>query len=111
MNKNVSYKTAMTFATANTISIDTKELVIITAAGTLTGTAVLSSNKDSDSAPITFMRKIETQANEASGSSGEAILLKNATLLTASGIKEHFSHLYVFTSDIIALTCTGRVND
>lgn len=79
-------------------------LILVTAAGQITGT-LLQKENDSDPkeqiADAIFLSAANTLANHAGEDS--FILLKDATLKTA-GCDIAYRYLYVFTDDIIAVT-------
>ncbi len=113
MDKNFSYKESFVFATLATISLKTEQvdftnnsLIVVTAAGIITGTYVSDKMKEAleDNATYITFENIGTLAKESCDNTQKAILLTNATLITSQGIENHFNYLYVFVDDILALS-------
>ena len=113
MNSQPTYKEALTIATAATISVKNNQinltsnsLIIVTAAGTITGTYVSENIEDSlnDDATYTVFKTIDTNARKLCNSASHSILLKDATMITSSGTHNIFKYLYVFVEEIIAVS-------
>ncbi len=113
MDNNSNYKESFVFATLATISVNTEQidltnnsLIVVTAAGVITGTYVSDKMKEAledDATYITF-ENIGTLAKKACDNAQKTILLTNVTLITSQGIENHFAYLYVFVDDILALS-------
>ncbi len=92
------------------IDFTTNSLIIITSAGTIYGTPYFSLPKDNTT--NTLLDTICKQAQEMTLSDvpKDCLILKNATLITGTGLKQSFETLFVFPNDIIAITI-GKVSD
>lgn len=80
-------------------------LVAVTALGVITGTPILpQTNQDLDE-DINYLviKSIDDRAKEANDNVSEAILFKDATLISGNGVKYSFKYLHVFISEIIGL--------
>lgn len=91
------------------ISATNDMLILITAAGQITGTPLLKADNPDAKQTITdgiFLETAKTYSNETKEDS--FLLLKNAVLQTSSGAVS-YRYLYVFTDDIIAATI-GNTN-
>lgn len=82
------------------------KLIAVTAAGTIYGTYVSESVKESlknDTAYLAY-ENINKIAIEKSDVQPTFILLKDATLVSGDGIQNNFKFLFLFVEDIIALS-------
>jgi len=102
--------TAMTKLKEENFDFTENSLIIITAAGIIYGTPYFSLPKDNTTDIL--MDTIHKQAQEMTLSDvpKDDLLLKNATLITGTGLKQFFETLFVFPNDIIAITI-GKVSD
>lgn len=110
-------KTAMslsfTYATEiknDELDLSSNSLIIVTAAGTIYGTAML---KPSDGNIVDLVYDTAyRQAQELTkpGVSNYCLILKDAILVSGQGFKQSFKTLFVFPDDIIAITF-GDTND
>lgn len=120
MDNEFNCKKAFVFSTLATISIKTDKmdfsqnsLIVVTSAGIITGTYVSDEVKETLENDLTYLtfENISTIAKESCENTNNAILLKDAVLTTGQGIKNHFTYLYVFIEDILALSYGNMSND
>lgn len=120
MNPNVKYKEALTISTisllntkSDSFDCSNNQLIAVTAAGTIFGTYVSESIKESLKADAGYLI-FETIGNIASENANEpsaSILLKDVTLISNNGPKTCFKFLYLFMNDIIALSLGNLPSD
>lgn len=113
--KNAFALSAASLTTFKNTSIDVSQndLIILTAAGTISGTFIPISSKENDienDIEYKLIKAIHSNALEVCKDPDKVILLKDVTLLTATGFNQFFKYLHVFTDDIIAITI-GNVTD
>lgn len=87
-------------------------LVLITAAGTITGTPLVESDINSGDAKEvllnTIFSKIESSLNEnIHEDDSPVILLKDVQLRSNSGDSVFYEYLYIFVDDIIGISVAG----
>lgn len=91
------------------ISVKADHLVLLTAAGQITGVPVPLANEEDSSASVneaigkSFFISMATTYKEKYNER-DFILLKDATLFASSGNRFSYNFLYVFTGDVIAAT-------
>ena len=120
MDKKLNCKEAFVFSTIATINLKTEQLdftqnslIVITAAGIITGTYVSDQMKEkleNDAAYITF-ENINVLSKDFCEDTSNAILLKNVVLTTSNGFQNRFNYLYVFIDDILALSYGNMLNN
>lgn len=87
------------------ISLSNNSVIVITAAGTIYGTACVNLSNDTDMEGKIFSM-IYNSAIEMTrpDTTRYCLVLKNATLVSNESFKQHFNTLFVFPEDIIAIT-------
>lgn len=120
MNLNTTYKEALTISTISVLSTKSdsvdctnNQLIAVTAAGTILGTYVSESIKESLKTNADYL-VFETIGNIASENTNEpsaSILLKDVTLFSNNGPKTCFKFLHLFMNDIIALSLGNLPSD
>ncbi len=113
MDSKLTYKQALILSTLAAISVKNDKidisqnaLIIITAAGIITGTYVSKEMANSLNDDVTYAAfiSIDKNAKEKFGDSFDFILLKDVTMITSMGVRNSFKCLHVFIDEIIALS-------
>ena len=87
------------------IALDNQSLVLLTAAGQITGTPLEKDTLKSEAIKEQVLDTLFLESGNVYSSEyneDDFILLKNVTLITSSGNQLSYGYLYVFTDDIIA---------
>jgi hypothetical protein len=105
----LSQKKALAYATALALNIkgedydiSNRQLILLTAAGTIFGTYV--SGGESDTPDGKAVLGIGASADRLAGEPIDTILLKDAKLFLNGGVELSHEFLYVFASDIIGVS-------
>lgn len=87
------------------IDLTENQLILVTPAGTMTGTFVSSELEEElkDDISFNFMKQISNNASKNCSNSQDVILLKDVSLVS-SNVNQFFKYLFVFTEDIIAIS-------
>lgn len=84
-------------------------LVIATAAGIITGIPILDEISKiipelDDEVDYTVIKSLDERAKEFNDGVSDAILIKDATLISGNGVKHSLKYFYVFISEIIGIS-------
>ena len=102
--------TAMTKLKEENFDFTENSLIIITAAGIIYGTPYFSLPKDNTTDILMDTIHKQAQKMTLSDVPKDDLLLKNATLITNTGLQQSFETLFVFPDDIIAITIGKTIN-
>lgn len=114
--KNFKNSMAFTFSGATSIKtegidLSNNSVIVITAAGTIYGTACVDlSNDASMNGKIFSMIYNNAIEMTSPDTSRYCLILKDATLASGDGSKQRFNTLFVFPEDIIAITFGDTAN-
>ncbi|GEM_PF-3558882 len=114
------FKTAMALSVSHlsrnkdeVLDFTNTSVVVITAAGTIYGTACIDLEKESEtSIPLSLMSALHKTAKKIVNPSVSTyvLTLKDATLITGNAPAQKFEYLFVYPEDIIAITL-GQISN
>lgn len=86
------------------IDLSKNSLIVITAAGIISGTAVLDLPDDNITDSLLSIPFEHALKETKPGVSNYCLILKDASIISGHGVKQVFKTLFVFPEDIIAIT-------